>query len=217
MYRDNSLKRHFIVFTPENQTSNHGSYLVPSVNYSYINQIPAGYFKKGFLFSATTQGSSDYLFSDTSFLQGIANGKISIPLSRENRILLSGQVGATKASNFENLPTTFRFYAGGLDSVLGYSYYSLSPNNGQGLTGGRDILTSFVSLEQHLFSQLSGMVFFNMGNAFDQFTAMDLQKAVGIGFSYRAVIGPINLYLAKPIQSTTQSGLSFNFSMGWYL
>jgi translocation and assembly module TamA len=215
--RDIALKRHFIVFTPQNQASLYGEYLVPSVNYSYLDEVQQGYFKKGFLASLTIQGATDFLFSDTSFLQGIINGKFSIPFASENRILISGQIGATKASNFDNLPTTYRFYAGGLDSVLGYSYYSLGPSNAQGLTGGRDILTSSISLERHLFHQLSGLVLFNMGNAFNQFQDMKLQKAAGIGFSYRSLIGPLTLYISKPIHSDIQNGLSFNFSMGWYL
>jgi translocation and assembly module TamA len=212
-----ALKRHFINFTPQNQASASGEYLVPSVIYSYVDETPQGYFKRGFLASATIQGATDFLFSDTSFIQGILNGKFSLPFARENRILLSGQVGATKASNFENLPTTYRFYAGGLDSVLGYSYYSLGPSNARGLIGGRDILTTSLSLERHLFNQVSGLVFFNMGNAFSQFQDMQLQKAAGVGLSYRSLIGPVTLYVSKPVHSDTQNGLSFNFSMGWYL
>jgi translocation and assembly module TamA len=215
--RSFSLTRHFVIFTPQNQASGYGAYLIPSANYSYINETQDGYFKKGLLVSGNLEGAATLFFSDTSFIQGLINGKFSLPLSNANRLLFSGQMGATKASNFEELPTTFRFYAGGLDSVLGYSYQSLSPHNGQGLTGGKDLLTSSVSFEQHLFNKLSGMVFFNLGNAFNDFDDMQLQKAVGVGLSYRAITGPITIYIAKPVESNIQNGWAFNFSMGWYL
>jgi translocation and assembly module TamA len=211
------LKRHFILYTPENQASLYGTYLVPSFNYSYLDEIEAGYFKKGFLLSATIQGATDHLFSETSFIQGLANTKISIPFTRSARILLSGQVGALKASNFDDLATPYRFYAGGLDSVLGYSYYSLSPSNSSGLTGGKALLTAFAGVEKRLYKKLSGIAFFNTGNAFNNFNDMKLQHAAGLGLAYRSLVGPITLYLAKPVGSSTQQGLAFNFSIGAYL
>jgi translocation and assembly module TamA len=211
------LKRHFILYTPENQASLYGNYLVPSFNYSYLDEIDAGYFKKGVLLSGTIQGATDHLFSETSFIQGLASTKISIPFTRSARILLSGQVGALKASNFDDLATPYRFYAGGLDSVLGYSYYSLSPSNANGLTGGKALLTAFAGVEKRLYKKLSGIVFFNTGNAFNNFNDMQLQNAAGLGFAYRSLIGPITLYVAKPVGSSIQQDLAFNFSIGAYL
>ncbi len=211
------LKQHIIFFTPQNQAADHGSYLVPSLNYSYLNQSRSGYFQKGILLSATIQGASDYFFSDASFIQTLINSRISLPFAQDARVMLAGQVGATKAANFGKLPTPYRFYAGGLDSVLGYSYYSLSPSNASGLTGGRDLLTAAIAIEKRVYQQLSAQIFFNAGNAFNQFNHLKLQEALGVGLSYRSRVGPISLYLSKPVRSSIQQALSFNFSIGAFL
>lgn len=208
---------HWITYTPQNQSRNNAYYLIPSITLMYSNKRRAGYFDRGISFNMTGQGALKKIASSSSFLQGIATGKISLPTSKDNRFLLRGSVGSTKTSNYRNLATPLRFYAGGLGSVLGYQYKSLSPSASTGLVGGKDILTAAIKFEQRLYGNISGLLVYNAGNAFNQFQDMKLQQGAGIGFSYRSVVGPINLYITRPINNPTLRKPRINFSIGWFL
>jgi translocation and assembly module TamA len=97
------------------------------------------------------------------------------------------------------LPSSIRFFAGGSQSVRGYAYESLGPEDKDGdVVGGRHLLTGSVEFE-HYFNDNWGMaVFLDTGNAIDNLSDK-LEQGAGFGLRWKSPVGPVRIDLANSI------------------
>ena len=112
------------------------------------------------------------------------------PLTDYQRILARAEVGYTIGTQISDLPYSLNFWAGGVQSVRGYRYRSLGP--------GRYLLTGSLELHQKIYHQLYGAVFYDIGNAFNNFP-FPKKRATGIGLGWLTPIGAIQLSYAQAI------------------
>ena len=92
-----------------------------------------------------------------------------------------------------------RFFAGGAQSVRGYSYRSLGPVDESGkVVGGRNLLVGSIEFEHSFTSQWGVAVFYDAGNAIDDFND-ELAKGTGFGFRWKSPVGPIRLDFASAL------------------
>jgi translocation and assembly module TamA len=196
------LTQHFIQATePANTTESAQKYLVANAGLNYTKLKQIGYYKQGYAWDIQTQGASQSILSHSSFLQGVLRLYSSISLNQNDRFFIKLSGGAIAVNNLSNLSPLFRFYAGGVDSVRGYSYKSLGPTDSNGnLIGGRYLTTANFNFERRIWHNWSGLVFYDVGNAFNSLHNMDLQKGAGIGASWHSAVGTINFYIAHPVQ-----------------
>ena len=73
------------------------------------------------------KGSHSSLGSNSNWAQVHVQAERVFRLAPKWHLLLRGEAGATFASEFSQLPTVFRFFAGGDNSVRGFGYNDLSP------------------------------------------------------------------------------------------
>ena len=172
--------------------------LVPELN---LARVPTGYLGEPLFerpFYATIKASHSALGSQADFLQVHLQAIRVFPLIPKWHLLLRGEVGTTFVKNFNDLPAVYRFFAGGDNSVRGFSYNELSPlegpecqtnNAGQVLltangscqpkpgyylkTGGKDIVTGTVEVIRELPRNLGVAAFFDYGNALNSFRKPD--------------------------------------------
>jgi translocation and assembly module TamA len=112
------------------------------------------------------RGTSESVGSDTSFVQAIIGGRIVRSVSREGRLLARATVGFTAKSEFDELPPSVRFFAGGDESVRGFGYDTLGPKDELGnVIGGSNLLVASVEYEHRLRGNFYGAVFVDAGNA----------------------------------------------------
>jgi translocation and assembly module TamA len=151
-----------------------------------------------------TQGSrlffelqaSDPLISSTWLVQGRAQAKWLRPLGTRHSLLLRGDVGATWVGDFDQLPASLRYFTGGDDSVRGYSYNTLSPEDAAGVaTGGRYLLAGSVEYQRKISGAWGAAVFYDTGGAFNE-AGDELSHAVGLGARWRSPVGPVSIDLA---------------------
>ena len=111
------------------------------------------------------------------------------------------------------MPASYRFYAGGDNSVRGYGYEELSPVDANGnKVGGRHLLTATVEIQRDLPKNLVGAVFMDAGNAFNKF-GDPLEYSVGIGLRYRLPFLSVGLDVAQSISESDRSPrLHINFT-----
>ncbi len=150
------------------------------------------------------KGSAEALLSDTSFARGRLSAGWVKGLPWNGRIILRGDAGALTADDFDVLPPTQRFFAGGDNSVRGYAYQSLGPTDEQGnVIGGSLLLVGSIEYDHPIVDKWSGAVFTDVGNAFSDSSSNEGFK-VGVGFGIRwlSPIGPIRLDLAHPVGDT---------------
>lgn len=150
-----------------------------------------------------TQGSrlffevqaSEPLLSSTWLVQGRAQAKWLRPIGAKHSVLLRGEVGATWVGDFDQVPASLRFFTGGDDSVRGYSYNSLSPEDADGTaTGGRYLLTGSAEYRYQFSGNWGAAVFYDTGGAFNE-SGDELSHAVGLGARWRSPVGPVSIDL----------------------
>jgi translocation and assembly module TamA len=149
-------------------------------------------------------GASATLGSTTSFLQVTAWSRW-IRAVGNGRFIARGSVGFTRKSDFEQLPPSVRFFAGGDQSIRGFDYESLGPTDEEGnVIGGSNLLLASIEYEHRLRGQIYGALFVDAGNAFDDF---DVEAEVGAGFGikWRSPIGPIRAYIGYPVSDSDRN------------
>ncbi len=156
---------------------------------------------KGHQYSIDIRGTDESIGSNNSFLQGVFDGNVLVPLPWRLSLISRLKVGATMLNTpVTSLPVSYRFFAGGDRSVRGYSYQSLGPTNQFGqVIGGRDTLVASIELDRALFANWGVAAFYDAGNAFDSFRTMHLAQGAGVGVRYYTVVGALRLDVARQI------------------
>lgn len=143
-------------------------------------------------------GGHDAIVSDVTFAQVRTQLRGVLPLGERGRLLLRGEVGASAIDEFSELPASQRFFAGGDQSVRGYSYQSLGPVDAEGrVIGGKYLSTYSVEGEWRLFGNWGAAVFYDFGGADDD-PDVPLSAGAGAGVRYRAPVGTLQFDLAHP-------------------
>ncbi len=171
---------------------------------------------RGFRYAFDLRGTNQWLGSDTELLQLISAGGLILPLPWRLSLQTRAKAGITLLSDpLSDLPPSLRFFAGGDQSVRGYSYQSLGPTNTDGqVVGGKHLLTGSVELERALFSDWGVSVFYDAGNAFDSFTDVRLFEGAGVGVHYYTPVGALNLSVARQI-GVEDPGFRIHFTVGF--
>ncbi|WP_339523962.1 autotransporter assembly complex protein TamA [Pseudomonas sp. EA_35y_Pfl2_R111] len=187
--------------------------LMPGVSYSYLqsdNQIDPNH---GYRLQLDLSGAAEGLLSDANVLHGNVQLKGLTTLFTRHRLLGRVQVGGTESDGFAKVPPSLRFFAGGDQSVRGYDYQSLSPENRAGdKVGGRYLFAASLEYQYSLTERWRLASFFDQGNTFDSLAIPSLKSAVGIGVRWVSPLGPLRLDLAHPLDD--QGGVRLHFSMG---
>ncbi|VXC80063.1 Outer membrane protein [Pseudomonas sp. 9AZ] len=187
--------------------------LMPGLSYSYLqsdNQIDPNH---GYRLQFDLSGAAKGLLSDANVLHGNIQLKGLTTVLKRHRLLGRVQVGGTESDGFAKVPPSLRFFAGGDQSVRGYDYQSLSPENRAGdKIGGRYLFTSSLEYQYSLTERWRLASFFDQGNTFDSLQLPSLKSAVGLGVRWVSPLGPLRLDLAHPLDD--QGGVRLHFSMG---
>ena len=184
--------------------------IVPGITYA---SVPEGYLGED-LFSRTLYaeliGSNSSLGSNANFLRLDLRSERVLNIAKRWHLLLRAEAGTSAVGNFQDLPITFRFYAGGDRSVRGFAYNELSPVQiavdpvthvvTQVRTGGRDLLTGTVEVERDLPHSFGVAAFTDFGNAFNRF-GDPLAVSVGVGFRWRLPVVTVGFDVAQAVQA----------------
>jgi translocation and assembly module TamA len=131
------------------------------------------------------------------------------------RLITRAEVGITVIDEFDTLPASVRFYAGGDTSVRGYAYNSLGPTDPQGeVIGGENLLVGSVELDQRVSTEWSVAAFIDSGNAYDEFNTFDTATGVGIGVRWFSPLGPIRVDLAFPLANDAPDDYRIHITLG---
>jgi len=171
----------------------------------------------GYFWQIEVRGSSAALGSDVSLLQGMINSSAIVRLPWQTQLILRAEGGTTWQNEFNDLPASMRFFAGGDQSVRGYGYKSLGPEDSNGdVIGGSHLAVGSVELERQIGPDWSLALFYDSGNAFDDLNNIDLAHGTGIGVRRHTPIGPIKLDLARQLGNSDNSfRIHLSVGFGW--
>ncbi|MEJ2470932.1 MAG: autotransporter assembly complex protein TamA [Desulfuromonadales bacterium] len=175
-----------------------------------------GRVRSGYALQAEVRGSSLNLGSDVSSLQGLLSGNSIMPLFGSSQLILRAEGGTTLQNDFDDLPPSMRFFAGGDQSVRGYGYKSLGPKDAEGnVIGGRHMLVGSIEIETAMSDAWSFALFYDAGNAFDSFSSYEMAQGAGIGIRRYTPIGPIKLDLARQLEDDRDYRLHLGVGFAW--
>jgi translocation and assembly module TamA len=178
----------------------HATLLTPGIKTTWRladNRLKA---QRGVLFTLNLTGADRNVFSDTTFLQGSVSAKAIFAFLDGWRVIGRCQLGGTMVDNIYDLPPLLRFYAGGDQSVRGYAYKSIGPQDALGnVLGGRYLATYSVEVERTLVESWSAALFFDSGDAFNSLPDVAMQHGGGVGIRWELPFGQVRLDLAKAL------------------
>lgn len=189
----------------KNETEQTARLLMPSTTLMYLktdNVLRPSYGRR---FTINLRGAKKKIFSNIDFGQIRIQLRNLLRLNENNRLFLRLDIGATYVSDYNNLPLSLRFTAGGTQSVRGYRYQSLGP--------GKYLLTNSIELQHRIKGNWFVGIFHDMGNAFNNVDHPDLQKSAGVGIIWQSPIGTMELDLAKSLSQHHKKPM-LQFSIG---
>ncbi|MEX0617577.1 MAG: autotransporter assembly complex family protein [Pseudohongiellaceae bacterium] len=170
--------------------------------------------RNGWRLFGQLSGASEMLLSSTSFAQLYLSGRYVQGLG-PGRLLLDFEAGASFLEDeFAELPVSLRYFAGGDQSVRGYRYQSLGPENENGdVIGGKHLMVAGLEYDFPVYGDNWRLaVFLDAGNAFTDYSDYELKKGAGIGLRWVSPIGPIRIDLASALDDDSQ--LRLHITMG---
>ena len=164
-------------------------------------------------------GSGAVLGSNASFLRLHLRDQWRFKLGPGWYLISRAEFGATLVKNFDELPTQYRFFAGGDRSVRGFAFNSLSPvepvpgtNPPEELrTGGKHLAVGSVEIERDLPKNFAVALFTDVGNAFNRF-GDPMEYSAGIGVRYKLPFVGFGIDVAQPLSRSGSPRLHINVS-----
>lgn len=173
--------------------------LMPDAQWSRSWGESRVYAREGVRLLFGLRGAADALGADTDFVQSRVGVKWIEDLGERGRVILRADIGATRVDDFNSLPPSVRFFAGGDRSVRGYAFNTLGPENARGeVIGGRHLLVGSIEYEHIVYGDWSAAVFYDAGNALDAFSG-PLKEGAGIGVRWRSPIGQVRVDVATAL------------------
>ncbi|WP_176426481.1 autotransporter assembly complex family protein [Cobetia sp. QF-1] len=188
--------------------------LYPGVSWSRARTRPKTFPMWGDRQQLTIEYGNEAWASDVTFLRTQFDTSIIRSLGDNHRFVARMGLGNVSTDNFDDMPPSMRFFTGGDNSVRGYSYESLSPEDDDGdLEGGSSLLTGSLEYDYRVTGDWWGAAFYDAGDAFNGWPPEDLNTAAGMGVRWISPVGPIRLDIAHPFDDD-DNDYRIHFSIG---
>lgn len=170
--------------------------LAPSYSWTARKVNDLIYPERGFLVNAQLAGASEQLLSDQTFVRTYGKAAWFLPVQQLGTLIVRGELGIVWADSRDGIPTDFLFRTGGDQSVRGYEFQSLGVREGDAVVGGRYLAVGSVEYVQRMTEKWGAAIFYDYGNAADEWDELEPVSGYGVGVRYRSPIGPINVDVA---------------------
>jgi outer membrane protein insertion porin family len=132
---------------------------------------------------------------------------------------LKGSIGFANGIAGKGVPLADRYFLGGIDSLRGFDYGTVSPTDqfGNYIGGTRDAYAQAETIFPLVEAlKLYGDAFFDIGNSWlYSYDFGDLKKDVGVGIKWISPLGPIRVEVGKNLAPKNgEKSYVFQFSMG---
>ncbi len=144
----------------------------------------------------------DVLGTTAPFLKTRATGTTYFDLKRAI-LALRASIGSIFGNSTNDLPASYRFYAGGGGSIRGYGYQEAGPfDSSNDPAGGRSLLETTAELRFKVTEKIGAVAFVDAGGAYDS-SYPDFKGGTylgaGVGMRYYTDFGPIRFDVGVPL------------------
>ncbi|PKF50717.1 hypothetical protein AT251_09580, partial [Enterovibrio nigricans] len=173
--------------------SNESNLILPGINFSRVRSRGGAMPYWGDKQSITFEAGDPALLSDIRLFRMIGQTAWIRSANDDNRFLFRANAGGVFTSEFERVPPSLRFFAGGDNSIRGYSYESISPKDNNGnLEGGSYMATGSLEYNYRVTGNWWAAVFTDAGDAWTT-SDPEWKTSVGVGVRWESPVGPIRL------------------------
>ena len=173
--------------------------------------------------------ASEFLGGNTNYSRYEAESAVwlPIPFFRGASVMFHGEVGhmtedGKTKDGLPGLPSYEKYMLGGINSVRGYEWFSISPENEYGLpVGGESMMVLNAELSFPILKEegVYGVAFVDAGQVWakggDVYSLGDLRKSIGGGLRYLSPMGPFRVEYGYPLdQEEGEEGGQWEFTMG---
>lgn len=170
--------------------------------------------RRGWSLNFDARSTVGGLLSSARFSEVTASGKWIRSFWRTNRLILRGDLGHVWTNRFDALPPQLRFFAGGDQSLRGYGYQSIGPQNSYNrVIGGSSLIIGSATLEHYFTPRWGIATFVDAGNAFNG-TNVHPKIGTGIGVRWRSPVGLIRVDVGTPINDAQRHGVELHLVIG---
>ncbi|MEE9320620.1 MAG: autotransporter assembly complex family protein [Granulosicoccus sp.] len=189
--------------------------ILPGFSYSRSRSKGSPFLEWGQAVSFQALYGSRHLLSSIDFYKSVVTFKYLKAISKRNTLIGAAQYGAISTNDFERVPASQRFFAGGDRSVRGFKYRDVSPRNLDGdVIGGRYLEVMSGEYSYRFLDLWSVAVFVDAGRAFNNFDDA-YSVGAGIGIRWQSPVGPFRIDLAKPVSDGDEDrGIRLHLSLG---
>jgi outer membrane protein insertion porin family len=174
--------------------------------------------------SASVEYAGGPLGGTNYFTRYIANSGWYFPLFWGTTGFINGKIGYVNKNSGGDLPLYEKFYLGGINSVRGFKYLSISPTDlATGDKIGGEKMVQFNV--EYIFpivqaAGIKGVVFYDAGNVYPEnrsYDLGDLRSGAGFGIRWYSPMGPLRLEWGKNLNPRSGEDDSvWEFSIGTF-
>ncbi len=165
---------------------------------------------KGFFFSAVGQVATPVFGTESDYWKTFFKFQYFRPFLSQLDFDVTARLGLCQGL----IAIPERFFAGGSSSFRGRGFDNLGPKDPTtgNPVGGRALFLVNTELQFPLllsFKDLSGVIFYDVGNVFSAISAFrikDFEGAMGLGLRYRTPLGPVRLEVAWNLDNPERRG-----------
>ncbi|MGE0081012.1 MAG: autotransporter assembly complex family protein, partial [Thiohalomonadaceae bacterium] len=170
--------------------------IYPSLSFQRVEADDRLFPRRGWRAIVEGRVASEEFSSSTNLLQGRLAAK-GVHELLGGRGIVRFDVATSYVTDFDVVPVSLRFFAGGDQSVRGFAYQSLGPENAEGdVEGGQHLLVGSIEYDRYFTERWGAAVFTDVGNAFNSFDDYTLHQGTGGGVRLRLPFGLIRLDVA---------------------
>lgn len=151
---------------------------------------------RGWSVSGLAGGGLEQLLSDASFFRLQGKAMLYLPWGEKNTFIFRGELGRIFVDDPARVPNNFLFRTGGSQSVRGYRYQGIGENVPGAVLPAKTVVVASGEWQRWLTRRWGIALFFDVGEAKDDFSRMSLKKGYGAGARWRSPVGPVNVDLA---------------------
>ncbi len=146
------------------------------------------------------RGAGEAFLSDVDYYRLQLKARLYIPVDENGRLFLRGELGLAETSDFDQYPSSLRFYAGGDHSVRGYKWKALGPTDDEGnVIGGLNVVTGSIEYDHKVAPEWVIAGFVDAGNAYTN--KLDtIFYGAGFGLRYISPVGLVRADLGFPLK-----------------
>jgi translocation and assembly module TamA len=167
---------------------------------------------RGYVANAQIGGALLPVLTDEKFVRLYLHGVAYKPVGPSGTLIVRGEFGAVGSADKSGVPSTFLFRAGGDQSVRGYAYQELGVPVGSAITGGRYLFTASAEYDWWFKPPYGAAIFYDAGNAADNFSDLKPKVGYGIGARWRSPVGPLAVDVAR---GQAVKKVRLHFSLGF--